>query len=380
MVVNMQRQTPRIRFSSDVLRRIEEECMAHPGEETGGILVGRKHPADESAWEIAAVIGAGPQAGHSPASFRPDVGYINRELSRLTSAEPGLAYLGGWHSHPGHMERPSGWDAEQARRILADPDYRSSFVIVAIATTRPFGIRAFLMPRHSLQLEEVTMEIESVTAESTHQRAVMIEAERLSAAGFTVRRRTVPGKASILEVPMGDDQAIVTAVLDAEFPRSRPQIMIQTLAPYPAGVTHLEEAIRVLRGQAAVSDADRAFSRIQALERRGLTARMVTASDGHAAFSLHRSRGSFAGFLTVQGRTGWATLYDRQQVPLALPADLTAEEWARRSAARLGVNSRHRIKELLKIITLAAVAVAGLYLAWLLSGQAPIIQAVLRAP
>lgn len=351
-----------------VVRQMEEECAAHSGVETGGILVGHRDPTDDTVWLVREAIGAGPNAIHRPASFRPDVAYMNRELLRLMKSDPQLSYLGGWHSHPGHMDRPSAVDAEQARSILADPDYRAPIVVVVIATTVPFRVRAYVMTREQPQLLEVSMVTDPVSSGSARQEAIRAELSRMSRAGLAVRQRSARGNLDILEIPSGDGQDILTAVFDRDFPRTRPQIMLQTLVPFPVGVTHLDEAVLLLQGQTAIIEAGRACSRVQALQRRGFSAHLLATSGGHMAFGLHRRGGQLAGFLTLQERTGAAALYDRHRAPVAVPPGLGVEEWARQAASRLSTDGWSRLRRLLVTV---AVTCLILTLAWMATVFSP---------
>jgi integrative and conjugative element protein (TIGR02256 family) len=367
-VVTLDPGTPEIRTPEDVLRQMEGECATYPGVETGGILVGYQDPSGEATWHIRAVINAGPTATHRPASFSPDIDHANRELQRLRKADPKLTYLGGWHSHPGHLARPSAEDAEQARRILSDPDYRMPFVIVVIATTEPFRTKTYMMTREQPQFTEVTMHIDPVSAASANQETIKLEIDRMSKAGFTVRQRRSPGDVTILEMPQSDGESIVTAVLDREFPRTRPHILLQTKVSWPEEAAHLDEVLQTLLGQQTTPGFGRVAHMLPELERQGLSWRMVGASSGYAAFSLHGAGGRLAGILTIQEKTGATALYDPHQSPLALPPSLGLQDWARQVARKLSIRKRSRFERLMIVAAVVGLIIA---MAWLVGGLLP---------
>lgn len=80
--------------------------------ETGGILLGRE--LTDGTRLILSILGSGPNASATRASFVPDYEWQQAELERALLQSPDLSYLGDWHSHPAGRVVPSETD----RRLL----------------------------------------------------------------------------------------------------------------------------------------------------------------------------------------------------------------------------------------------------------------------
>lgn len=90
--------------------------------ETGGVLVGHVDAVGRTV--ITAMIGPGPRAFRTPARFRRDGEYAQREVDRLHRESDGRAdYVGEWHSHPAAVG-PSGVDRGSMEWIGQNERYR----------------------------------------------------------------------------------------------------------------------------------------------------------------------------------------------------------------------------------------------------------------
>lgn len=70
-------------------------------------------------------------------------------------------YVGDWHKHPSHFDRPSGRDRETARTIVTDDGWNQIEAVFPIATVdgKQVRMRAFLMYRYGSDFEEMPIEI-----------------------------------------------------------------------------------------------------------------------------------------------------------------------------------------------------------------------------
>lgn len=119
-------------FSSSALQVIYSECQIYgaAGEETGGVLVGRR--LDSQRILIIAATGPGPKADHRHHTFAPDTTYLNNELERLRGQYSGTDFVGFWHKHPPALDRPSAGDEKQAWEVVHDPDFKTEEFVLAI--------------------------------------------------------------------------------------------------------------------------------------------------------------------------------------------------------------------------------------------------------
>jgi integrative and conjugative element protein (TIGR02256 family) len=136
---------------------IVADCLAHLGTEIGGLLPGR---AVDDAFVVPFSIPAGPGAKKTPVRFSPDCGWQQVFLDFLF-ARFAVDYLGDWHRHPGHFDRPSAQDLRTARHIVNDPgwDVSQALFPIAVIDGAEVRIRAYLMRRESLEFEEIPLEI-----------------------------------------------------------------------------------------------------------------------------------------------------------------------------------------------------------------------------
>ncbi len=123
-------------------RQIQNEVNRHPGEETGGIIIGFRTP---EALIITETTGPGPSAIHLPNSIHFDDKYCLRRARQLQSRGKHLRYIGDWHSHPYTKLKPSKVD-RISFTAKALTHYRTSFPLMIIAGPGPLiPIQAFLL-------------------------------------------------------------------------------------------------------------------------------------------------------------------------------------------------------------------------------------------
>ena len=78
---------------------LTEASRAAPNE-TGGMLLGWEND-DRNDIVVATIIGPGPNATHTPTSFRPDAEWQQERLDVQYQESRGrITYLGDWHVHP----------------------------------------------------------------------------------------------------------------------------------------------------------------------------------------------------------------------------------------------------------------------------------------
>lgn len=114
-------------------RQIQNEVNRHPGEETGGIMIGFR---TNEAIVVTDVTGPGPSAVHHPNSIHFDEKYCERKARQLQSRGKNLCYIGDWHSHPFTKLKPSKVD-KRSFGMKATTHYRTSFPLMIIAGPGP---------------------------------------------------------------------------------------------------------------------------------------------------------------------------------------------------------------------------------------------------
>jgi len=110
----------KILISKKALSEIEKELNAHPGIETGGMLLGRRLGKDIV---LARQIGPGPKAKHHAFSFSYDKEYQQNEYDGLLKENFLLELQGWWHSHL-HGQTPSSIDLDFARGLFNSSEWR----------------------------------------------------------------------------------------------------------------------------------------------------------------------------------------------------------------------------------------------------------------
>ena len=114
-------------------RQIQNEVNRHPGEETGGILIGFR---TSEALIVSTATGPGPSAVHHPNSIRFDEKFCERKARQLQNRGKNLRYIGDWHSHPFTRLKPSKVD-KRSFGLKAATHYRTSFPLMIIAGPGP---------------------------------------------------------------------------------------------------------------------------------------------------------------------------------------------------------------------------------------------------
>lgn len=119
-----------LRSAHDAILR---ECLAWDNVETGTELIGVQMPG---GFLVTKALPPGPNARRTPASFSPDVAFVQKELEAYRKDHPGEDFLGIHHQHPPSLNHPSHGDLEQAKTILQDPDYRINGRFLSLISIR----------------------------------------------------------------------------------------------------------------------------------------------------------------------------------------------------------------------------------------------------
>lgn len=131
-----------------------DDALAHPGNETGGTILGVRRGT-----EFIGVINipAGSAARRTAVNYSPDTAWQQEIVDVVTQRLRHLAYIADWHIHPGSFDRPSSHDLRTARHIVSDIAWDSPAVVFPIGV-REMGkvrFRAYLMKRETLEFEEI---------------------------------------------------------------------------------------------------------------------------------------------------------------------------------------------------------------------------------
>ena len=130
------------------------DALAHPGNETGGTILGLRRGI-----EFIGVINipAGSAARRTAVNYSPDTVWQQAIVDVVTQRLRHLTYIVDWHIHPGSFDRPSAHDLRTARHIVSDSGWDSPAVVFPIGV-REMGkvrFRAYLMQRETLEFEEI---------------------------------------------------------------------------------------------------------------------------------------------------------------------------------------------------------------------------------
>lgn len=106
-------------------------------DETGGVLLGHRVPANGLAATVQHVIGPGPAAVHEPRRFGPDHDWQAAQVAELWTRDESLEYLGDWHTHPGGSTAVSPLDKAALRVIAAAPDANQAAPVMLIVALHP---------------------------------------------------------------------------------------------------------------------------------------------------------------------------------------------------------------------------------------------------
>ncbi len=150
--------TPVIHVATDVLDEMHGEASRFPGE-TGGIVIG---PSDDT---VTGIIPSGPDAGRSFSSFQLDAAYLQPLLER--AEDEGKRFLGIWHVHPSGVGELSSTDHKAATRILSDPDWNVSRLIMPLSVRSGSGFHTEVfvarLDRGRLRIQSARLRIASHT-------------------------------------------------------------------------------------------------------------------------------------------------------------------------------------------------------------------------
>lgn len=137
-----------------VYNSMGDDALAHPGNETGGTILGVRRGTEF----IGAInIPAGSAARRTAVNYSPDTAWQQQIVDVITQRLRHLAYIADWHIHPGSFDRPSAHDLRTARHIVSDSTWDSPAVVFPIGV-REMGkvrFRAYLMKRETLEFEEI---------------------------------------------------------------------------------------------------------------------------------------------------------------------------------------------------------------------------------
>lgn len=124
--------------------------------ETGGVLLGKK--IKNGSIVIIKATDAGPKAEHYAAEFSPDIGYAQKILNECRK-DYDIYWIGTWHKHPNHLNRPSGGDIKQMEQFIDDKDTLDEFIALIITKRfRSINTNMFYMDK-SKRFYQIDFEI-----------------------------------------------------------------------------------------------------------------------------------------------------------------------------------------------------------------------------
>lgn len=109
--------------------------------ETGGILIGGQ--AATNQFFVVEATGPGANAHHRRTEFSPDIEHAQQRLDEMRETWD-VFWVGTWHKHPEGIQRLSGGDIRQMRRLVKDPDTLDDILSV-IVTPENVRLRAYHM-------------------------------------------------------------------------------------------------------------------------------------------------------------------------------------------------------------------------------------------
>ena len=114
-------------------REMIAECCAHPGVESGGVLVGRVAPK-LNAVVVTNASDGGPMAIRRADMFARDTDHCQKWLNRMVAESGGqIDYVGEWHKHPTLSTRLSPLDEQTLRQIAGSFDYATDQPLFLVA-------------------------------------------------------------------------------------------------------------------------------------------------------------------------------------------------------------------------------------------------------
>jgi len=311
-------------------RVIRDECARHPGEETGGALIGREGRSAGIACEILAATGPGPRATHNRASFSPNVDWINDELKRIRQTLPGADYDGTYHQHLSDEAIPSGQDLKQGLEIVNDPEYKQNVFVGIVTCNNPDRTRAYLLRRGDVKFKEARLVVAAPDAApaSAQSDAIAADIAQLESSGWITEQRRAKDGSLVLNLRQPGSNVVRSFLVPADYPRSRPAILVQTQTPWPEGSRDLSSAAARLLATDALFRSRELAHLVDVLRRRGLQAQALWQSEDAVTFAL-RDRGlGTAGFMVVPTGVSAPSVYDVDLKIRNITADTGLDAWA----------------------------------------------------
>jgi proteasome lid subunit RPN8/RPN11 len=242
-----------VHITTDVLAAMHAEAERHAGE-TGGIVVGPEPR------HVTAFLPSGPAARRDRASYELDATYLQPLLAEAEGR--GQRFLGVWHSHPRGFARLSEVDCDAARRILSDPDWAVTEILLplSVRASAGFETEVFVARGSGPSIERASMVVcsgthrprasgdgpwaatGSVLSTPFGRARLRDDRDALAKAGFTI------------EVRQGDDVALLVRreavetcfVLPREYPCSPPDVIVVRDGAEPRALSSAE--VPVLAG------------------------------------------------------------------------------------------------------------------------------------
>ncbi|EIE01327.1 MULTISPECIES: Mov34/MPN/PAD-1 family protein [Leptospira] len=120
-----------IKISTDTKDSIFKEVIKNKKIETGGIILGNYSIRGRIAY-VEKSLGPTRDSVHRPSSFVRGVAGIAEALEE--GFQKNLFYIGEWHFHPSHINKPSISDINSMKRIALSEKYSCPMPILIIAS------------------------------------------------------------------------------------------------------------------------------------------------------------------------------------------------------------------------------------------------------
>jgi len=118
-----------------ILKKMQGLVAANPRVETGGVLAGYTDEGGDIV--ITDASEPGPKAIKLPTKFEKDVEYCQAFLDHLfTISDKQIIYVGEWHSHPSHRNKPSGVDIKSLTDISFQKEYLTDMPTMIILSNK----------------------------------------------------------------------------------------------------------------------------------------------------------------------------------------------------------------------------------------------------
>lgn len=317
-------------ISPEADRVIRDECAKHPNEETGGILIGRESSTSGIAAEILAATGPGPRATHERARFSPNVDWINDELKRIMQTLPGADYDGTYHQHLSDEAIPSGQDLKQGLEIVNDPEYKHNVFVGIITCNNPDRTRAYLVRKGDVKFKEarLVMAAPDIAPASAQSDAIAADIAQLESSGWITEQRRAKDGSLVLNVRQPGSNVVRSFLVPADYPRSRPAILVQMQTPWPEGSRDLSSAAARLLASDALARSRELAHLVDVLRRRGLQAQALWQSEDAVTFALRYRGLGTSGFMVVPRHVGTPAIYGADMQLRNLQVAMGLDAWA----------------------------------------------------